>query len=174
MAVWIDLARVRRARGLRGEVVIASLGSAPERFVPGLTVHARNGGAGFPRQLRIESIWFHGGDPVIKFEGIQSRDAAEDIAGAVLSIEEQDRPPAPNGEYYLSDLIGWRVETVEGRLVGDVVAYADYGAAPLLEVHQAGREILIPFTEAIYREVDRAGRRIVVDLPAGLEDLNAR
>lgn len=174
MGDWIDLARVRRARGLRGEVVILSLGSAPERFVPGLAVHVRNEKTGTARELQLESVWFHGGDPVLKFEGVDTRNAAEELAGTVLSIEEEDRPPAPDGEHYLSDLIGWRVETVEGRLVGDVVAYADFGAAPLLEVRQAGREILIPFTEAIYREIDRPGKRIVVDLPAGLEELNAK
>jgi 16S rRNA processing protein RimM len=63
---------------------------------------------------------------------------------------------------------------VAGREIGEVAAWHDYGAAPLLEVRRGGAEILVPFTRAVWRKVDLANRRIVVELPEGLEELNAR
>ena len=166
------LGRVKRARGLRGEVVVALLGSKPERFVPGLRLWAATpDDAAAPRELTVASSWLHSGQLVLQFDGIADRTAAEQIEGAELRIPLEQRPPAPEGEYYLSDLVGCRVETTGGRDLGEVARYLDYGAAPLLEVRQDGREILVPWTSAIYREVDPARRRIVVELPEGLEEL---
>jgi 16S rRNA processing protein RimM len=147
------LAIIRRARGIRGEVVVETFGSRPDRFQPGMRVFMN----GSP--VEVESAWVHDGHQVLKF-------------GAELAIPLEERPPAPEGEYYLSDLVGCRVETVEGRHVGEVASYLDQGAQPLLTVKREGREILVPFVEGIYRRVDVDGRLIVVELPEGLEDLN--
>lgn len=172
MSDWVVLAYVRRARGLRGEVVVSSTGSEPERFQPGLVLHAFLPGGAERGTLEVERAWLHQRDLVLKFVGLESRNDAESLRGVELRIPEQERPPLPEGEYYLSDLIGCRMETVDGRLVGEVIEWRDYGAAPLLVVQSGEREILVPFTTAFYRQVEPHNGRIVVELPEGLEDLN--
>ena len=173
MADWVLLARVRRARGIRGEVVVETFGSSPDRFKEGLKVVLARPGAA-DSDAEIERAWVHNGDLVLKLKGADTRNDAEALRGAELRSPEEERPPAPEGEFYLSDLIGCRVERPDGRFVGDVFAWHDYGAAPLLEVRNGDREFLIPFAAAFYRTVDVAGKRIVTELPEGLEDLGSR
>lgn len=175
MSDQVVLALIRRARGIRGEVVIESQGSSPERFQKDLRVWlAAPGEAGPGREIRIERAWRHNEEIVVSFSGIETRTEAEGLRGLEMRIPESERPELPEGEYYLSDLVGCTMASLDGRLIGEVVAWHDYGAAPLLEIHRGDQEILVPFTREIWREVDLVNRRIVVELPAGLEELNAR
>ena len=59
-------------------------------------------------------------------------------------------------------------------MLGEVTDVHEYGAAPLLEVREGRRELLVPFTEAFYKVVDVSGRRIVTEFPEGLEDLDQK
>jgi 16S rRNA processing protein RimM len=163
----VVLAVVRRARGIRGEVVAEMLGSRPDRFQPGMRVFLGD------KTAEIERSWVHDGDLVLKFRGIDTRTEAEGLRGSEVRIPIEERPPAPEGQYYLSDLVGCTMETVGGDIVGEITRFDDYGAAPLLTVKGGKGEILVPFTDAIYREIDLDRRRIVVELPEGLEDLNS-
>ena len=168
MADWVVLARVRRARGIRGEIVVETFGSSPERFETGLKLVVSKRGSA-DSEAEVERAWVHNGDLILKLKGADTRNDAEALRGAELRIPEEERPPAPEGEYYLSDLIGCRVERPNGEFVGEVFAWHDYGAAPLLEVRNGTREFLVPFAEAFYRTVDVAGKRIVMELPEGLD-----
>jgi 16S rRNA processing protein RimM len=113
----------------------------------------------------------HGDQLVLKLSAVDDRTTAETLKGMEIRIPLDERPPAPDGEYYLSDLAGCRMESVDGRVIGEVEGYLDFGAAPLLQVRQGERELLVPFAEGIYRKVDLENRLIVVDLPEGLEEL---
>ena len=104
----------------------------------------------------------------MKFQGIDNRSEAEQIEQWRVRITATDRPALPEGEHYLSDLEGFQVQTLDGRVLGAVTGFTDIGPQLLLECG----ELLIPFVKPICREVDEAGRRVIVDLPEGLEDLN--
>ena len=74
------------------------------------------------------------------------------------------------GEVFLSDLIGCEVvERGTGESLGSVTGWNDGGASGLLEV---GKDLLIPFARSICVAIDTAAKRIEVDLPEGLKDLN--
>ncbi|MBC8166187.1 MAG: 16S rRNA processing protein RimM [Bryobacteraceae bacterium] len=171
-ADWVLLARVRRPRGVRGEVNAENVGSQPSRFKAGLVVHLVSSEK--VRSATIENAWFHNGELVLKFAGLDTRDDAETLRGLEVCIKLEERPPAPEGEYYYSDLVGCKVETETGRVLGEVKAWHDYGASPILEIRNGDLEILVPFTAAYYRSVDLTTRRIVMELPDGIEDVNAR
>jgi len=170
MTEWVLLASIRRARGIRGEVAAEPSGSPLDRFQPGLKVWlVRNGES--VKEAELERAWERENVLVLKFAGVDTRNDAEELKGLEVCIPLDQRPPAPEGEYYFSDLIGCRVETPDGRVLGEVADVHEYGAAPLLEVRDGNRELLVPFTEAFYKLIDVSGRRIVTDLPEGLEDL---
>jgi 16S rRNA processing protein RimM len=167
---WVVLAVLRRARGVRGELFAESLGSPPERFTEGLAVNLfRNGEE---RPAHIDRSWTHNGRLVLKFQGVDSRTAAEALQGWEVRVPEEERPPAPPGQHYLSDLIGYEVVAREGNTVGVVTGWLDPGGPALLEVRSGAAEVLIPLVPAICVNVDAGHRRITVDLPEGLEDLN--
>jgi 16S rRNA processing protein RimM len=170
--MWVALAVLRRARGIRGELVSESLGSSPDRFAAGLTVtlvadlKAERG-----RVVELERSWIHQGSLILKFKGIDTRSEAETLQGMFVCIPEEERPALAAGEVYLDDLIGCEVVGSEGRRIGSVTGWQDLGGPVLLEI---GADLLIPYVPAICREVDVAGRRIAVELPEGLEELNRK
>lgn len=139
----------------------------PERFQSGQAVYI---GA---VEYEIERVWYHKEQPIFKFRGVDSIGEAEKLAGEDVCIPACERLELPEGEYYYSDLIGCRmVECGSGEPVGTVTGWEEAGAAPvLLEVN--GGDILVPFAAAILKNIDLAARRIEVQLPEGLKDLNS-
>jgi 16S rRNA processing protein RimM len=167
------LAVLRRARGIRGELVAESLGSEPERFTPGLqltllpSLDSEDG-----RQAELERCWVHQDSLVLKFKGLETRTEAEAIQGWFVCVREEERPPLQEGEYYLSDLVGCDLISLEGgRRIGKVTGWQDAGGQVILEV---GEDLLVPFVPQICRQVDVLNRRIQVELPDGLEELNRK
>jgi len=115
----------------------------------------------------------HGDVLVFKFKGIDTISDAERLAGLDVAIPMEQRAPAPEGEYYQSDLVGCEVVDAAGRLLGVVEAWEETEGTPNLAVRATGGcEILIPFAKSICRKIDVAQRRIEVSLPDGLEELN--
>lgn len=169
---WVLLGVLRQARGLRGEIFADPLGTSPDRFQPGLAVWLFPKDAAEGRPAVVERSWTHNGRLVLKFESMNRRTEAEQIEQQEIRIPIEQRPPAPDGQVYLSDLLGYSVQTRDGQPLGEVRAWYDHGGPAVLEV-VGDREILVPFVPQICVEVDSQARRMVVDLPDGLEDLNA-
>jgi 16S rRNA processing protein RimM len=112
------------------------------------------------------------GHQVLKLRGIESIDDVERRVGAELGIAEEDLPPAEEGFFYTFQLKGCAVVTRHSELLGTVTDVLDSGGAHILKVDGRDGEILIPFAHSILRKVDLGERRIEVDLPEGLRDLN--
>ncbi len=94
------------------------------------------------------------------------------MVGAEVQIPESELLAPDDGEYYQFDLVGSRVVTVTGQEIGKVTDIVPAAGNDLLEVSRGDREVLIPFTKQICREVDILAKRIVIDPPEGLLDLN--
>jgi 16S rRNA processing protein RimM len=99
-------------------------------------------------------------------------DAAEALAGAELRVDVSALQPLPPGSFYRHDLIGCAVETKDGRQLGEVNAVEGESNGSRLVIKSGGAEILIPLVEGICVSIDTAGRKIVVEPPEGLVELN--
>lgn len=109
------------------------------------------------------------GEVCVEIEEITDRSAAEGLRGAGVWIEAVQLAELPAGEYWAFQLIGCEVEDGAGRRLGRVREIRSSGAQDILVVDGAeGAEHLIPAVRSWWREVDLAGRRIVVELPPGL------
>ena len=98
---------------------------------------------------------------------------AEALAGQELRVPVDRLAPLPGGTFYRHDLIGCRVETPAGELVGTVESVEGTLSGSRLVVSAASRgEVLIPLVANICIAVDPAAKRIVIDPPEGLLDLN--
>jgi 16S rRNA processing protein RimM len=168
---WIVVGRLKRTRGNRGELIGEIYSSLPGREQKLKEVRIEAGGR--HRLVEVERIWHHDGRPVFKFAGIDSISEAELWQGADVLVPEAERAAPREGEYSHAELTGCRVVAVEtGKTIGEVRALEDYGGPSLLKVEAAdGREILIPFTRSICREIDVAAKVIRVELPEGLTEL---
>lgn len=174
---WVTVARLTRTWGNRGELAAVPLSSHPDRFecLTEVVLRPAEGAPERPRRLKVEQVRRQGGRLIFKFEGVDSIAQAELWRGAEVQIPLAERLPLPEGEVYLSDLIGCEVADSGGGLLGRVTAWIELPGGILLEVETGvpGGEILVPFAASICREVDLAARRITVDLPDGLLELNA-
>jgi 16S rRNA processing protein RimM len=167
----VVIARIVKARGIRGEVACDVETDFPERFgrLKRVTVWMPDGAR---LSLGVEGHWFHKGRVILKFAGYDTMTAAEGLVGGRLVIAEADALELEEDEFYAYALIGATVVTAEGRPVGSVARLLETGSAVLLVVRtDDARELLIPFVDEICTEVDVDARRITVNPPAGLLEL---
>jgi 16S rRNA processing protein RimM len=166
----IVLAEILRPRGNRGEVLAKSQTDVPGRLERLQTAWAALVD-GSDIAVEVTSAWPHKGDWVLKFAGVDSIDAAERFRGADLWVPVLERGILPEGELFQSDLVGYAViDRTNGRPLGMVTGWQQYGGSLLMEVAVNGREVLVPFVRALC-DVDPGERRIRVDLPEGLLEL---
>jgi 16S rRNA processing protein RimM len=173
------IARLGRTRGIRGEIY--GDGGWPVGRYSGLSaVWLRRPGGPLAldgRPVRPVSVTPYKGRLIFRFEGVDSIEAAEPLQGLEVVIPAEARPRLDDGEVYLADLVGCLViDRRSGRTLGAVTGWQEYGGPVLLEVaageQSAGDALLIPFARSICVEIDPAGRRIVIDPPEGLLELN--
>ncbi|HWN86418.1 MAG TPA: ribosome maturation factor RimM [Vicinamibacterales bacterium] len=174
MADWdsmVLVGRVGRTHGIRGQVAVTpDTDFVAERFRRGAQVWIRH--AEQTTALTIVEAKLEGRRPVLAFEGYDSIEAAETLAGAELRVPESSLQPLPEGTYYLHQLVGCRVETVDGATVGDVTRVDGGAAAAVLMVASAHGDVLVPLAQEICVGIDVGARLIRVRMPEGLLELN--
>ncbi len=162
--------KVVAAQGLKGELRILPLSDFPERFTkpgerwlqsrkdPARPIELLSG-----RRLPGKELF------VVRFAGIDSREAAEALVGEELVVKASDRPKLAKGEFHLLDLVGLEVR-LEGAAIG-TVSNLIHAGNDLLEIDLDGRQVLIPFVEAIVPVVEMEQGWIGITPPPGLLDL---
>ena len=166
----VVVAEILRSRGNRGELLARSQTDVPGRLeaLREAWLHLQDGS---DRPVVIESGWPYRGDWVLKFGGVDTIDAADELRGADLWIPPEQRASLPEGVFYQADLIGCRlVNAANGESVGLVRGWQENGGGLLMEVSCQGREVLIPFVLELCR-VELEEKRLSIDLPQGLLDL---
>ncbi len=168
---WVHVGRLRRARGNRGELIAEIYSSQPGRAERLGRVRLEKGASS--RSVRVERVWRHDGQPVLKFEGIDSIAGAEEWVGADILVDERERARPEQGAYSHADLIGCTVLAAPGdRPAGVVRAVHEFGGPALLELESPdGGEILVPFAREICREIEIERKQIRAWLPEGLTEL---
>lgn len=148
---------------------------AADRFRPGAGLWWQRDGQA--AAVLVKDGFEHQGRWVVSFEGVDSMNDAETLRGLELRVAENALHSLGPGAHYVHDLEGCEVVTSSGVGVGRVVR-VEFGAAqPLLVVDGGqGNEVLVPMTEEICRRIETAPerKRITVELPEGLLELNAR
>ncbi|MEU4015946.1 ribosome maturation factor RimM [Microbacterium sp. NPDC028030] len=169
----LRVGRLVKAHGLKGGLKLELYTDNPEgRFVPG---------AGFTLQVPEASPW-HGkdvtvreyrvmnGNPVVFFQDVDDRDAAESLVRAILWID-QDVDEVEDDAWFDHQLVGLDVVR-DDLVIGRVVRVEHFPAQDLLIVKSGDREVMVPFVSAIVPTVDVAEGRLIVTPPPGLfEDL---
>ena len=188
---WTVLAHLLRPQGRKGEVLAELLTDFPERFREQPEVHLGTPGpdsthAGL-RPATITNHWLpvgrNQGRVVLTFAGVDSIEAAESLAGLDVVIAPEARVELDDDTEYISDLVGCEVYD-RGKMVGSItgVEFATTadgtrrleGAAPLLTVEADGGEVLIPYVQQFLICMAIKDKRIDMQLPDGLLELNRR
>ena len=154
--VRLEVGRVGRAHGLRGEVHVVAVTNRPERFARGSRLFVGD------RELVIHSSRPSGSGWVVQFAGIDDRNAAEALRG--LTVHGEQPGDAPDGELWVHEVIGAEVRDPSGARIGVVDAVQANPAHDLLVLDSGA---LVPMVFV----VDHEPGVVVVDVPDGLLDL---
>lgn len=164
----MTIGKVLRVHGIRGDVRVRSLSDVPDRFET-LAQVTVEGPSGARRPLIVRAARPMARDYLVSFEGVDTPEAATQLVGSLLQIEEDRSAPLPDGQYYQHDLVGMEVRTEEGMSVGTLADIFPTGANAVFVVRGAdGREHLIPATREVVRAVDVGGRLMTIRRVAGL------
>ncbi len=168
---------VRKAQGVRGEVLIEPLTDSPDViFAPGSRVFGgdSNGDlpvtADNPPTLTVDSLRFHKGGLLVQFQQLGDRNSAELWRGRYLLVPFAELPAPKDDEVYLHDLIGMTVETEAGARIGEVTTFYEMPQGILLDVNSAKGSVLIPYRAEMVLHTDLARRTIVFNEKTGLLD----
>jgi 16S rRNA processing protein RimM len=175
-ADWDDMVlvgRIARPHGIRGHVFVnPETDFVEDRFAPGATFWTRS--ARGDEQLIVASARRQNGRPVVGFEGFSTIDEVERLAGLELRVPEETLQPLEEGVYYQHQLVGCVVETTAGERVGEVTRVDGGAGGSLLAVDGERGEVLVPLAVDICVHIDVGAKRIRIEPPDGLLELNAR
>ncbi|TCJ00306.1 ribosome maturation factor RimM [Aeromicrobium sp. IC_218] len=161
----VVVGRIGRAHGIRGEVSVEPRTDEPERrFAPGSSVFSGS------RTLTIVAARHHSGRLLVRFTGVDDRNAAEALRGLLLEVDiDPDELPEDPDEFYDHQLEGLEVRSA-GEVVGTVSQVVHLPAQDLLLVKLDAREVYVPFVTEIVPVVDvRGGFVEVADVPGLLD-----
>ena len=174
MSGRIAVGIIRKAHGVRGEASVEPWTDDLDRFDDIDEVTLASPDDTKIRDTTIETFRFHAGRVLIKFAGIDTPEEVQLLHGWTLEIPEEEARTLGEDEYFLHDLPGLTLIDAEGRERGVVTDVYEGGGGLLLNVRRAdGREFELPFAADLCTEIDIPGKKIVVNLPEGLEDLEA-
>jgi 16S rRNA processing protein RimM len=174
---------VAKTQGRHGEVAADVLTDFPERFAERTRLLALDR-QGTRREIHLQGFWPHKQRLVLKFAGIETISDAEALIGCEIQIPAAERAPLEEGSAYVADLVGCEVvvsgaalneaEAEGSRSIG-TVADVQFGAgeAPLLVLREGKRELLIPLASEYLRRMDVSAKRIEMQLPEGMLELDA-
>jgi 16S rRNA processing protein RimM len=172
---YVIVGRVKRAHGLKGELVVEPLTDAPDAvFAAGGRVFAGDvfGDAGAePGEVDITGMRPFGDNLLLFFGSVADRTAADLWRGRYLFLPADEIEEPAEGEVFVHELPGMKVVSAgaDGIEYGEVSTTYELPQGLMLEVQlSTGSKAMIPFREEMIVRVDREGRIITVDVPEGL------
>jgi len=150
--------------GIRGEIKVEVVTDFPERFAPQKIVYLDT------RPLEIESCHPHKQHLVVKLATIDSVEDAEKLREQDLTIPRSELYPLPEGQYYTFQIIGLKVVTTEGKLLGRITEIMTTGSNDVYIVEGKRGEILIPAIEDVVKSIDLEKGKMVIEAIEGLLD----
>lgn len=170
MDKYIAIGRVSKTHGVDGALKLKIKDRYWDDFVEAEVLFVESAGKVVP--YFIEE--FRGGqDPIVKFEDLDQREAAQALSGKEIFMRESDLLPeneAPNVEQY-ERFEAYQVTDQELGNLGKIAEIVESPGQYLAILEYQGREVSIPLNPVFIQSVDHAAKTVFVDLPEGLLDL---
>ena len=165
MKDYLEVGQIVNTHGLRGDVKVMPWCDYPEVFHE-LAYVLIDG-----EEFDIEKSRIHKNMVILKLKGIDDINDAERYRNKTLTVPREELGELPEGTYYICDLLGCSVETVEGRLLGKVCDIIKTGSNDVYVVEDHNKkQVLIPVIDDVVKSVDLENRSILVQPLKGLID----
>lgn len=163
--VFLVVGKLRRPHGLHGEMAMEVITDFPERIHPGKTVYI--GDEHHP--VKVRSRRWHGRLLLIAFHQDHKHENAHDFRNHLVYVRSDELPALPDGEYYHHQLLGLRVVSDDGSLIGHFSKILETGANDVYVVlSESGQEILLPGIDSVIQKIDLERGEIRVQILPGL------
>jgi len=163
----ITIGKAVKPFGVKGEMKIEPMTDFPERFKDLRRVYLVSP-AGKEIVCTVRTVRYAGGVPYLLFGGYDSPEQARTLNGWLVKVPEEETVPLPEGSYYWFELIGMEVFSEGGDKLGTIVDIFETGSNDVYVVKRGRKEVYIPATQEVIRQVDRAARRMIIHLMDGL------
>ncbi len=164
---FVEAGRIIRPHGVRGHVMIASEAHYFGQLQPG-TVLFLNPGE-MQMQVTLRSIRAHQGRFLVALDDFSSREQAETLRNMHVFLDSTELPELKEGEYFYWQLIGLKVQDVEGHEFGTVKDILETGANDVYILEDsAGHEKLVPAIRDVVSEIDLEKGVITINPLPGL------
>lgn len=167
------LGHVSKTYSFRGEVIVYFDTNEPEAYQTLESVFVEINNKLIP--FFIESIAFDRKDNFarIKFEGVDTEEASKRLLKKEIFLPLSLKPESASDEFYLDDLIDFKVTDKVLGFLGSVTDVIDHPLNPLIQVEGKMGNALIPFNDTFIISTDDLNKSILVEIPEGLLNLNA-
>lgn len=120
-------------------------------------------------EMQIEEVKYSKNQVLLKLKGIETIEEAEKYRNCYLKLPREKAKKLPEGTYFIADLIGVDVYTEEGSLLGKVEDIYNSGASDIYVIkNELGKQILLPATKEVIKQIDLEQEKIIVHLLKGL------
>lgn len=168
-AGYLAVGHISGVHGLRGEVKVELYTDFPDRFSPGVVLFAGN----HLEELTVRHARPHKGQMLLAFADIEDRDAADELRGQWLFVDEKNAVALEDDSYWIHDILGMTVFAEDGELLGVIQDVLFTGANEVYVVQRTldadgVEELLLPAITDVVRQVNVEARTMTVHLLPGL------
>lgn len=165
---FLEVGKIINTHGLRGEVKIVTWTDSPEVFEELKFCIAKM--RGVETRLDIKNIKYQKNNIIVAFSQLTSIEEAEKLKNATLLVPREELGELPEGVYYIADLIGCEVFDGSGK-IGDLVDVFGTGSNDVYDIKREGKKnLLVPIIDGVLQSVDIENKKIIIEIPKGLED----
>jgi 16S rRNA processing protein RimM len=167
MEEYLKIGQITNAHGIKGEVKIFSLTDNVKRFSKLKTAFLKVKEEYIP--VEIESVKYLKDFAILKLAGVNDMNAALKFKNEYLYIDRDHAIKPQKDSYFIADLIGMKVSTDEGIMLGEITSVFPTGSNDVYEVKsELGKLVLLPAIKDVILEVDVENKKMLVKLIEGL------
>jgi len=163
----VTIGKAIKTFGVKGEMKIEPLTDFPERFRDLQRIYLVSP-AGKEIVCEVRSVRNAGGAIYLLFAGYDTPEKARVLNGWLLKIPEAETVPLPDGSYYWFELMGMEVVSESGEKLGAIVDIFQTGSNDVYVLKKGRKEIYVPATKEVIRQVDKKARRMTIRVLEGL------
>lgn len=172
MKDYLIIGKLGGAHGVRGEVKVIPLTDDVRRFSSLKDCLILDEKEHLKETREVEKSRVDDSRTLIKFKGIDDRNEVSKLTGYYIGVSREDAVKLPEGRYFIADLIGLTVVDESRGDLGTIKDIINSGASDIIIVKRKGKnELLIPYLNAIVKNVDLSSGKMDVVLPEGLYEI---
>lgn len=171
MLQYFEIGKIVNIHGVKGEVKVVPLTDDPKRFDNLKCAYISSAITENMQKYNFEGVKFHKTFVLLKIKDINDANEALKLKEKFIIIDREDAVKLPKGSFFVCDIINCEVYDEKGNKLGILIDILQTGSNDVYIVRDENKkELLIPALKSVVKEVSIEDRKIIVELPQGLDD----